>query len=91
MMATMANLVSDDGHTVYETLDGLPLKNDEVLGVVWPDQIKQNHMVMIISEIVPTGVREKAHIKISHHGVQAPVSLMHLISLGVEVSRKSIW
>jgi hypothetical protein len=36
-------------------------------------------------------MREVAHVRISLHAVSVPVSITHLISLGVEVSRKSLW
>jgi hypothetical protein len=89
-MGTIASHRSDDG-IVYEVLDGQVIKDGETIGILWPDQFKENHKVMIVSEIVPSGRREKAHIKISLHGIYVPVAIIHLISLGAEVSRKSLW
>ena len=76
---------------VSEVLDGQVMKDGETIGILWPDQFKENHKVMIVSEIVPNGTRERAYVKINIHGIYVPVLIMHLISLGAEVSRKSVW
>ncbi len=76
---------------VQEFLDGEALKDGQSIGVMWPDQFKENYKVIIISEIVPNGRRERAYIRLSFHGVSAPVSLAHLFSVGVEISKKPVW
>lgn len=90
MASKIVSQKCEDG-IVHEVLDDVILKDGDKVNILWPDQYKENHQVMVISEIVPNGTREKAHIRVSLHGVYAPVSLTYLVSLGVEVSRKSLW
>jgi hypothetical protein len=90
MTSNIASHRSEDG-MVYEVLDGKVLKEGESINILWPDQFKESRKVMIVSQIVPQGTVEKAHVRMDIHGINVPVALIHLVSLGAIVSRKPLW